>query len=150
MSVFRVLVMLGMLAGLMACSATAPQRLMGQALPDCPSSPNCVASFSVQQAKRVQPLRLSVPVAEAQVVLKHALYAMPRTIIAEERDGYLRTEHRSLLFRFVDDLELKHNPEAGYWEVRSAARSGYADFGVNRRRVEALRQALAARGVLAP
>ncbi len=46
------------------------------------------------------------------------------------------------MFGFVDDLELELRAEAGLVAVRSAARLGRYDFGVNRRRVEALRRTL--------
>jgi uncharacterized protein (DUF1499 family) len=43
--------------------------------------------------------------------------------------------------RFVDDVELLIGGDAV--QVRSASRLGYSDLGVNRERIEALRQALA-------
>ena len=41
--------------------------------------------------------------------------------------------------RFVDDVELYYDEKAGLIHVRSASRLGRRDFGVNRKRVEALR-----------
>jgi len=59
-------------------------------------------------------------------------------------DGpYLHAEFTSRLLHFVDDLELLYDPEAQSFEVRSASRVGTSDLGVNRRRVETLRQRLA-------
>ena len=55
-------------------------------------------------------------------------------------ETYLHAEFRSLIFRFVDDLELLVDPVAGVIDVRSASRLGRSDFGVNRRRVEELRR----------
>jgi uncharacterized protein (DUF1499 family) len=57
----------------------------------------------------------------------------------ESEERYLHAEVRSLVFRFVDDLEFLLQPD-GLIQVRSAARSGYSDLGVNRRRVERIRQ----------
>ncbi len=54
-------------------------------------------------------------------------------------DRYLWATFRSRVFRFVDDLELRLDEAGGVIHVRSAARLGYADFGVNRKRVVALR-----------
>jgi len=52
---------------------------------------------------------------------------------------------------FVDDLELQLRPQDALIAVRSASRLGYGDLGANRRRVEALRAALAERNaVLSP
>ena len=61
-------------------------------------------------------------------------------MILEEEDYYLHVGVRSLVFRFVDDVELLLNPETKQIHVRSASRMGYSDFGVNRRRVEQLRK----------
>ncbi len=49
---------------------------------------------------------------------------------------------KSRVFQFIDDLELFLDPLNGIISIRSAARTGYWDFGVNRRRVEQLRHAL--------
>lgn len=46
----------------------------------------------------------------------------------------------------MDDTEFQLDP-SGVIHVRSAARLGYSDLGVNRRRVEAIRAKLAAAGV---
>jgi uncharacterized protein (DUF1499 family) len=51
-------------------------------------------------------------------------------------------------FGFVDDLELHLRPQENAIAVRSAARLGYSDFGVNRRRVENLRNAVRRRGAI--
>ena len=45
---------------------------------------------------------------------------------------------------YVDDVELALDAAAGVIHVRSAARLGVRDFGVNRARVEALRSKLGA------
>ncbi|MDX5299597.1 MAG: DUF1499 domain-containing protein, partial [Gammaproteobacteria bacterium] len=67
---------------------------------------------------------------------------LPRITLIRATDRYLHVEARSRVMRFVDDLELLLHPDTGQIEVRSAARLGYADFGVNRTRIEALRHAL--------
>ena len=45
--------------------------------------------------------------------------------------------------RFVDDAEFWFDPVAQRIQVRSASRLGEGDLGVNRARIEALRQRLA-------
>ncbi len=54
-------------------------------------------------------------------------------------------EFRSALFGFADDVEFHFDPP-GVIQVRSASRIGYSDFGVNRKRVEAIRTRFAASG----
>ena len=114
----------------------------------CPSSPNCVCSDAEDAGHRVAPLELSMPAAEAWPLIRDAVAELPRTRIAAETAEYLHAECGSALLGFVDDLELHLRPEAGIAAVRSASRLGYSDLGVNRRRVEDLRTALHALGVV--
>lgn len=65
---------------------------------------------------------------------------MPRTRIVKEEPAYLRAECRSRIFRFVDDVEFEFDDAAKRIHFRSAARLGYRDFGVNRKRMEAIRR----------
>jgi uncharacterized protein (DUF1499 family) len=117
-------------------------------LAPCPSSPNCVSSEAQDEAHRVDAFALAVPAPEAWVAARAVVVALPRTGLAAETDRYLRAECRSAVFGFVDDLELALHPESHTISVRSAARSGYSDLGVNRRRVERLRSMLVERGVV--
>ena len=48
----------------------------------------------------------------------------------------------SLLARFVDDVEILFDDATKSIHFRSAARTGYYDFGVNRRRMEEVRSRL--------
>ena len=107
----------------------------------CPSSPNCVSSNSGDRRHAVAPLSIKSSDAQAWERVRAAVRALPRTKIVAEGDGYLHAECRSLL-GFVDDLELQLAPNDTRVAVRSAARSGSYDFGVNRRRVEKLRRLL--------
>jgi len=63
--------------------------------------------------------------------------------IEQETDGYLWATFRSRVLHFVDDVELRLDRPAGVIHIRSASRVGSYDWGVNRRRVEALRARLA-------
>lgn len=108
----------------------------------CPASPNCVSSDAADRRHAVAPLSLAMPAAEAWRRVQAAVRAMPRTTIVDEAGGYLHAECRSAVFAFIDDLELELRAEDGLVAVRSAARLGRYDFGVNRRRVEALRRTL--------
>ena len=67
---------------------------------------------------------------------------LPRTKKINSSNNYWRGVCRSLIFKFPDDLEILKkrsmssniNTE-GYIQIRSAARFGQSDFGVNQRRV---------------
>jgi uncharacterized protein (DUF1499 family) len=60
--------------------------------------------------------------------------------IVTARPDYLHVEFSSRVMGFIDDFEAVPDG-SGVIHVRSAARVGEADFGVNRRRVERLRNA---------
>jgi uncharacterized protein (DUF1499 family) len=111
----------------------------GGRLQPCPDSPNCVSSQADDAAHRVEPLPLDES-PDGLDALRHAILAMPRTRLVEDRRGYVHAEFRSRVFRFVDDLELLADPDDGVAHVRSASRIGYSDFGANRERVEAIRE----------
>lgn len=109
-------------------------------LQPCPESPNCVSSFASpdDETHYVAPLETSLSADAALSAARSALESMPRTAVVEERDGYLRAESRSALFRFVDDVEILVDPagDRSVVHFRSASRAGYGDMGVNRSRYQ--------------
>ncbi len=110
-------------------------------LAPCPDRPNCVSSQAADARHAIEPLSYTGDAQVAWKILKTIVAKQPRTRITRENDRHLQAECRSLVFRFVDDLEFLLDPEHARVQVRSAARTGYSDFGVNRRRVERIRHA---------
>lgn len=111
------------------------------AMQACPSSPNCVSSLAEGDAF-IEPFTLSVPAQQAWPEIIKTLQAMPRTKIILETPDYIHAKATSLIFRFVDDLELQLVSDGKTIDVRSASRIGYSDMGVNRRRVDEIRERL--------
>lgn len=134
----------------MSCSGNRPSNpgVSGPGMAPCPSSPNCVSSDAQDDSHKIQPLQLAVPFDQAWQIAREEVSKLPRTQIVHEKPDYFHAECRSAIFAFVDDLELCLRPAEGIIAVRSASRLGYFDFGVNRRRVEALRSALMKRGIV--
>lgn len=122
---------------------TDPGELAAGRLRACPDSPNCVSSQAADAAHRVEPIGFEGDPAAALERLRRAVLSLPRARIARADRGYLHAEFTSLLFRFVDDVELLIDPAQRLIQVRSASRVGYSDLGANRRRVEAIRRAFA-------
>jgi uncharacterized protein (DUF1499 family) len=123
------------------CSGGRPPSSLGVTagqLAPCPGSPNCVSSEAATAEQRVVPLRYDGDAARARARLLDVLNSMERARIVQSTDDYLHAEFRSAVFGFVDDVEFYFSPP-GFIQVRSAARTGYYDFGVNRERVETLR-----------
>lgn len=110
-----------------------------------PETPNGVGSQAPAGSRQVAPFHLDDrPLEAGRKLLAEAVGSLSRVSPVESRADYLRFECRSALFGFVDDLELFLDEAGGTIHVRSAARAGYWDLGVNRRRVEAIRARLPA------
>jgi uncharacterized protein (DUF1499 family) len=105
---------------------------------ECPSSPNCVSSRSADPQHAIDPLHYDMPADQAFECLKRILGGMKRSRIVSEGEEMLRVEFRTLL-GFVDDAEFQLDRSNGVIHMRSAARVGYWDLGVNRRRLEEIR-----------
>jgi uncharacterized protein (DUF1499 family) len=120
-------------------SGTRPTNLGVKSgkLADCPGSPNCVNSQSTNPQSQIDPLP-AVSISE----LKKVIEAMERTTIIESTDSYLYAEFKSKLMGYVDDVEFYLDPAANVIQVRSASRLGQSDLGVNRQRIETIRQKL--------
>ena len=90
----------------------------------------------------IQPLPLKNASAEqSMTALLAALHGMPDISVIEQNPDYLYAQAQTPWLKFVDDLEFWVNPKLGVIDVRSASRLGREDFGVNRKRVEAIREA---------
>ena len=135
---------------LFSCSGTRPATLgikEGRLAP-CPSTPNCVSSDAIDSGHSIAAFQIVVPPADARGALRAALEGLPRIQIIAATDDYVHAECSSAFFGFVDDLELHLRPSQNSIAVRSAARLGHSDFGVNRKRVESLRGLLIERGIV--
>lgn len=133
---------LALSALLSACSGTPPDNLGvhdGRLAP-CPESPNCVSSQAGDEAHRVEPLPLRGSPSQTRALLIKVLADEPRVRLIEQDANYLRAEFSSQVLRFVDDVEFLIGEQAV--DLRSASRLGYSDLGVNRKRIEHLRQRL--------
>lgn len=113
-------------------------------LPTCPGPPNCVCSEEPSDSHFIAPLACSPDPAAAWQRLKTVLRTLPGMRIVEESANRLRAESRTRVFRFVDVLDFRLDAAAGVIHCRSESRLGYWDLGVNRRRLERIRQLLAA------
>lgn len=135
-------------SGMYAGSVAAEAVIKPMHLSPCPGSPNCVSSDATDPSHHAPPFVIILPAKEAWLLVRGVVKDMPRTNIVEITDDYLHAECTSAVFRFVDDLELELRAGEGVIAVRSASRTGHSDFGVNRRRVERLRELLRAKGVI--
>lgn len=111
--------------------------LIDNSLQPCPSSPNCVCSEFTDKSSFVTPISFTGDTESAWAKAITTIQNMGGKIITEESD-YLHAAFTSRIFRFVDDLELRLDRENRIIHLRSASRTGYYDFGVNRKRARQL------------
>ena len=134
--------LLGVFLLLTSCGGNMPDNLgvTDNQLTPCPTSPNCVSSRAGDHKDHaIAPLTYSEPFAEARQRLLDTIRSMKRTTIITADERYIHAELRSRLFRFVDDVEFYFDDQASIIHVRSASRVGHSDLGVNRKRIEDIR-----------
>ena len=134
---------------LISCSGQRPTNLgiHGGRFIACPSSPNCVSSDSIDILHKVPPFYIDAASPDLWKLTIQAVLNLPRTQIITQTSDYLHAECTSAFFGFVDDLELHLRANEGIIAVRSASRLGHSDFGVNKKRIEALNNNLINLGV---
>lgn len=110
----------------------------------CPKKPNCVCSEACSGDSYVEPLKICGSMTQQWNVLKDVIVDMGGKI--EEADDYfLHATFQSRVFRFIDDVICRQDAEKKLIQIRSSSRFGYSDFGVNRKRVDKLRENLQSR-----
>jgi uncharacterized protein (DUF1499 family) len=117
-------------------------------LKPAPRTPNAVSSQTdpaTDAAHYIAPLACHGDSEGTWTRLVQLVRALPGVEIVTRADGYLHAECSSKLLGFIDDLECLLDRGVDVIHVRSAARLGRSDFGVNRARIETLRTQLSAR-----
>lgn len=113
-------------------------------LKPCPSSPNCVSSQAAPDDKThaIAPLTYD-PAAESDAAalarLADVVAGFDNATLVRQEPDYLYAEFSTPLMGFVDDVEFVLAPDGGRIDARSASRLGEGDLGVNRQRIEAIR-----------
>lgn len=133
------LVVLCLLIAVFGEAVVSNDDAMKGRLAPCPSSPNCVSSLSPDEDHFIQPIRFGVSPDDAMKRLRKIIMTMERATITTDVEGYIHVEFRTLL-GFVDDAQFLLDRKNGVIHVRSASRTGYWDIGVNRKRIESIRE----------
>lgn len=105
--------------------------------------PNCVSSVVSSGKAAIAPLSCNGDASAAWAALKGVIEAQPSMAIKAVDDRYMHATDTTKLVKFVDDVEFLLDGEN--IQVRSCSRVGYSDWGVNRKRVESIREQLAAK-----
>jgi uncharacterized protein (DUF1499 family) len=106
----------------------------------CLDKPNCVCTQDLAEGHRIESIRYAGTQDEARERLIRIIRQMAQSTIVKADPNYIHVEFRSAVFEFVDDAEFLFDDSAKLIQLRSAARTGYYDFGVNRKRMEEIRK----------
>lgn len=113
----------------------SPPGLVGGKLTACSGKPNCVNS----EDRTPNKFKIDALNTNSLDAVKTAIESMGGKVTSSD-DGYVSAEFTSGIYKFVDDVEVRLDGE--HVQIRSASRVGYSDRGVNRARVEDIRNAL--------
>jgi uncharacterized protein (DUF1499 family) len=127
-----------------AFAGATPTNLGLQAghLVPCPDTPNCVGSQQTDDQHRIAPIPYQGDRQTARETLLKVLTVVPGATVVETSEDYIRAEFTSKLMGFVDDGEFYFPDHDKVIQVRSAARLGQSDLGVNRTRLTQIRLAM--------
>ena len=124
---------------LLSFTAASPNNLgvsNGQ-LAKCPDSPNCVSTQSASDSQKMDPIPFDgLATGQVEKIKRIVADEFSKAKLVGESEYYLRYEFKSLIFRFVDDVEFFVDDENKVIHFRSASRVGHSDMGVNRKRME--------------
>lgn len=127
--------------GLSACATTTRSANAARSIAACGWAPHCVSSINAPGSSRhVDPIMYSGSREQAQAALINAIKRDPDARIEAGDLPTLRVTYRSTV-GFVDEVTLAFGDSVGSIDVKSRSRIGFYDFGVNRRRMDALREA---------
>jgi uncharacterized protein (DUF1499 family) len=127
------LILLGALGCVSDASHSLGKDIAGVA--PCPDSPNCIPSLSEDPRHAMPPLPYLTSGRESMDRLVQIVQGMNRATIVSAAPTYLHVEFRSAVFPLVDDVAFVLDDAARVIHFRSASRTGWYDFGVNRRRM---------------
>ena len=133
--------------GLLGISMTSKQPdnlgVTAGKLAACPDTPNCVSTQADDPAKKMKPVAFRGSPSEAISKIKEVVKLnYPRAKLISETEYYLHYEFKSLIFRFIDDVEFFVDDNSSVIQFRSASRVGHSDLGVNRKRMNQLAESL--------
>jgi len=96
-----------------------------------------------RQYSSIAPLALRGDGPATIAKLKGVVEAMSGAKLIGSAPDYLYAQYTTPLMKYVDDVEFWFDPSTNVIQVRSASRLGKSDLGLNRKRIEAVRAALA-------
>lgn len=138
----KILLICTMLMMLGACSSATKKgpTYDGNELGACPNSPNCISSLADDDKHYLDAIEYTVTKEQAKEIILEIVKEEKNSEVITVKDNYIHVIFKSGVFKFIDDLEFVFSEDKNTINFRSAARSGYSDFGVNRKRLERIKK----------
>lgn len=107
----------------------------------CPETPNCVSTQADPQdeAHYAEPIPFNGNREELLALLEDWITAQEGAEVISRSENYLHAIFASKTFGFKDDLEIFIPDGSKILHLKSAARVGHSDLGVNRKRYRTIR-----------
>jgi uncharacterized protein (DUF1499 family) len=150
--VVALVVITGLLAGQLGLLKGTPPTDLGihdgklKSPSKTPNSVSSQASLYPGHPQRtyadIAPLPLKGDAAATLDRIASIIETMDGAKIVKREPGYLYAQFTTRLMKYVDDAEFWFDPDTEVVQVRSASRLGKSDLGVNRERIEFIREKL--------
>ncbi|SFN99584.1 DUF1499 domain-containing protein [Nitrosospira briensis] len=150
--VVALVVITGLLAGQLGLLKGTPPADLGvhdgklKAPSKTPNSVSSQAQLYPDHPQRtyadIAPLPLKGDAAATMDRIASIIEGMSGVEIVKREPDYLYVQFTTRLMKYVDDAEFWFDPDSEVIQVRSASRLGKSDLGVNRERIEFIRQKL--------
>lgn len=128
--------------GVNSKSKDVPNFINGH-LSKCPETPNCFSTENKNHTGHyISPINISEENksnSDSLLILKEIIQSMGGEI-KTEKEHYFSSTFTSNIFGFVDDLEIRIDNIESVIHIRSASRVGRSDMGVNKKRIELIKQ----------
>ncbi|MBM7580229.1 DUF1499 domain-containing protein [Jeotgalibacillus terrae] len=102
--------------------------------------PNNVSTQTDHDDKRMEPFPYRGSKEESKKRIKSILESMNNIVIKNENDHMVYAIATSSFFKFKDDIDFLFSDEEKVIHYRSASRVGYSDMGVNKKRMNTIRE----------
>jgi len=123
------------------CGRTVPEGLglTNNKLSECPDSPNCVSTQTEKTEAQIEPIRYKVDDETAYKLLLQVIEGNKLANVISKTNTYIHAAYHTKRKIFIDDVEFLIDGDANLIHFRSASRVGHSDLGVNRKRMESIR-----------
>jgi len=115
------------------------QGVIDGKLAPCSKKSNCVSTEHTNPNRSMPPIEYKgIHLNQAKDVLIDVLATIPKLEVKKNDGHYIYVEAKTMIFKFVHNVEFYFDDVQKLIHFRSSSRMGFADFGTNKRRMQAV------------